>query len=79
MDITDHTIKKIDIDQMSGFAYVASYRDKFYYTNSYNNTLTCCDINGRTRWTFKEDQVLSRPRGVCVWMVMDTYMFLAVT
>lgn len=67
LDLEENTIQPIHIDPpMSDSAYVASLNDNLYYTHKYNHTVTCCDINGQTKWQFKADKVMMCPHGICV-------------
>ena len=51
---------------MSDLDYVATSRDKLYYTTFYKHTVTCCDLHGTTQWQFKDERVLRRPYGISV-------------
>ena len=51
---------------MSNVYYVATSRDKLYYTNTNTHTVTCCDLHGTTQWEIKDIHVLQSPRGISV-------------
>ena len=40
--------------------------DKLYYTNCLTDTVTCCDLHGKTQWIFKDKHVLESPHGISV-------------
>ncbi|XP_071141793.1 uncharacterized protein [Mytilus edulis] len=51
---------------MPHFSYVAVYGDNMYYTNKDNHSVTCYDIHGNLKWTFKNRQNLQYPQGISV-------------
>lgn len=48
------------------FSYVAVRGDNIYYTNKDNNSVTCYDIHGNLKWTFKDSTNLQYPQGISV-------------
>jgi len=60
---------------MSYVNYVATFGDKLYYTNYLINTVTCCDLQGRTQWEFKDERVLRCPFGISVGNDGNVYVF----
>jgi hypothetical protein len=51
---------------MSDLDYVATSRDKLYYTTFNTHTVTCCDLHGTTQWQFNDQRVLQYPCGISV-------------
>ena len=51
---------------MTSVYYVATSKDKLYYTNYKIHTVTCCDLHGTTQWEFKGERVLQYPRDISV-------------
>ncbi|XP_071141673.1 tripartite motif-containing protein 2-like [Mytilus edulis] len=51
---------------MPSFSYVAVYGDNMYYTNKDNHSVTCYDILGNLKWTFKNTKNLRYPQGIAV-------------
>lgn len=72
----EHGLRVIDIDEnspttlnnvrISPFSYVSSFRNNLYFTDKIKHSVTCCDINGTTKWELKDLGILRRPLGVCV-------------
>jgi hypothetical protein len=38
--------------------------NKMYYTNNTEDTVTCCDMNGKVQWGFHNENVLDSPIGI---------------
>lgn len=74
LNITDESVSNIITDEMSAFSYVDTYDDKFFYTNFNQNTVKCCDIEGRVAWTFKDTNILRTPFGIAVDNNGDIYV-----
>ncbi|CAG2186028.1 unnamed protein product [Mytilus edulis] len=53
-------------DKMPDLCYVTMFDDKIYYTNNQANSVTCYDLQGIVKWTFKNEKVLRRPNGISV-------------
>ena len=66
INLSNKSVSDVINSDMSGFDYVATYRDKLYYTTFYKHTVTCCDLHGTTQWQFKDERVLRRPYGISV-------------
>jgi hypothetical protein len=45
LNLSDRSVSDIISSDMSGFHYVATSGDKLYYTNTYTNTVTCCNLH----------------------------------
>ena len=50
---------------MGEFSYISCDGNKLYYTSD-TEAVTCCDMNGKPIWSFKDTSVLRSPRGVVV-------------
>ena len=66
INLSDKSVNDIINSKMSSADYVATSRDKLYYTNYRTHTVTCCDLHGTTQWQFKDERVLRRPYGISV-------------
>jgi DNA-binding beta-propeller fold protein YncE len=47
------------------FSYISSDGSKLFYTSN-TETVSCCDMNGKPIWRFKDTSLLRSPRGVVV-------------
>ncbi|XP_063405654.1 uncharacterized protein LOC134689613 [Mytilus trossulus] len=52
--------------EMPAFSYVAVHDDNIYYTNRDINTVSCYEILGNLKWTFKDEKRLQYPQGISV-------------
>ena len=59
-----------DIDQ---FSYISCDGNKLFYTSN-TETVSCCEMNGKSIWRFKHTSLLHSPRGV----VVDNHGFVFV-
>jgi DNA-binding beta-propeller fold protein YncE len=66
LNLSDRSVSDIIKSNMSMVKYVATSRDRLYYTNWFTDTVTCCDLHGTTQWEFKDKRVLKNPCGVSV-------------
>jgi len=66
INLSDQSVSNIINSDMSLFDYVATCKDKLYYTNYNTHTVTCCDLHGTTQWEFKDVRVLQYPSGISV-------------
>ncbi|XP_063448399.1 uncharacterized protein LOC134727932 [Mytilus trossulus] len=66
ISLSNESITSITTTKMSSDACVASQGNKLFYTNEDNHNVKCCDIQGKTLWTFKEKRTLSYPMGISV-------------
>ena len=51
---------------MSSVDYVATSRDKLYYTTHHKHSVTCCDLRGTTQWEIKDELVPQYPCGISI-------------
>ncbi|CAC5401078.1 unnamed protein product [Mytilus coruscus] len=54
--------------------YVTSLGDKIYHTNWKTNSVTCFNLDGNTLWTYEDDKVLQKPRGIAVDSKQNVYV-----
>ena len=66
LNLSDRSVSDIISSDMSGFHYVATSGDKLYYTNTYTNTVTCCNLHGTTQWEFTDEHSLHGSSGISV-------------
>lgn len=73
--ISNEGIKRIRLDNYkesvllkldSNLGYVAVQSNNLYYTDSNKGVVSCSDMNGQPIWTFKDETVLKKPRGISV-------------
>jgi hypothetical protein len=50
---------------MGQFSYISCDGNKLFYTSD-TETVSCCDMNGKPIWSFKDTSLLRSPRGVVV-------------
>ncbi|CAG2249871.1 unnamed protein product [Mytilus edulis] len=65
ISLNDETITNVNNTNLSGLAYVTTFGDKLFYTNS-NDSVTCCDYHGLILWTFCDKSVVRFLQGVSV-------------
>lgn len=63
---SSEVIEEVKITKMSLCSYVAAFDNKLYYTNNNHHSVTCCDTKGAEFWTFKDENVLTDPKGITV-------------
>lgn len=51
---------------LSSWSYIVYSDNKLYYTNSEKHTVVCCDMEGNTIWTFKDENIVKEHRGIGV-------------
>ncbi|CAG2230461.1 unnamed protein product [Mytilus edulis] len=61
--ITDHIVRD---NQIPTCCYVAIFDDKMHQSNTKTSTITCYDLQGTVKWTFKNEKVLRGPCGISV-------------
>jgi DNA-binding beta-propeller fold protein YncE len=66
INLSNKSVSDIINSKMSSFDYVATCRDKLYYTTYNTHTVTCCDLLGTTQWEFNDQRVLRGPCGISV-------------
>ena len=66
INLSDKSVSDIINSKMSYLDYVATSRDKLYYTTFSTHTVTCCDLHGTTQWQFNDQRVLQCPCGISV-------------
>ncbi|CAG2226509.1 unnamed protein product [Mytilus edulis] len=66
ISLKDESITNVTSNKLSVFSYVATFRDKLFYTNSDTHSVTCCDYHGNILWTFCHISILLSPFGISV-------------
>ncbi|XP_052065729.1 uncharacterized protein LOC127705450 isoform X1 [Mytilus californianus] len=66
INLHDESISDVVRDKMPSNCYIATFRDNIYHTNYQANTVTCYNLQGEIQWTFKNESVLEKPRGIDV-------------
>ena len=60
--------------KLSSDSYITTCGEKIYQTNRKTNTVTCYTIKGDKLWKYKDESVLSDPRGVTVDNNFNVYV-----
>ncbi|VDI04288.1 Hypothetical predicted protein [Mytilus galloprovincialis] len=58
---------------LSYWDYVATSKDKMFYTNYSTHKVTCCSLTGEKMWEYK-DQLVRSPRGISVDKDLNVYI-----
>lgn len=66
MNIRDESVTNLVTSRISSDAYITSFADLIYYTDFQTSSVTCCNIQGKPKWTFKDKNVLPIPLGITV-------------
>ncbi|CAG2216948.1 unnamed protein product [Mytilus edulis] len=66
ISLSDESVTNVINTKLSNFAYVTTFGDKLFYTNSDNDSVTCCDYHGNILWTFCGIYVLEFLLGISV-------------
>ncbi|XP_063404179.1 uncharacterized protein LOC134687651 [Mytilus trossulus] len=64
ISLSNESVTTIINKKLSDFAFVATFGDKLFYTDSDNHSVTCCDYHGNILWTFCDTNVLEFPLGI---------------
>ena len=62
----DRIITLVKQSNLPSYSYITTCREKIYQTNPNTKTVTCYTIKGDKLWEFKDESVLTDPRGVTV-------------
>jgi hypothetical protein len=62
----DFRISTIPNTATPKYSYVVAFAGKICYTNRFQNTITCCLLNGTPVWQFKNEDILGNPHGITV-------------
>ncbi|CAG2246609.1 unnamed protein product [Mytilus edulis] len=66
VNLSDESITNVSKNKLPYGAYVTTFRNKLFFTNPDNNSVTCCDYHGNILWTFCDTSVLKCPLGISV-------------
>ncbi|CAC5396348.1 unnamed protein product [Mytilus coruscus] len=66
INLSDESITSITATEMSNLAGVAILGDRLFYTNKDDDSVTCCDFDGNTVWTYSDRWSFRYPLGISV-------------
>ena len=66
--LNKETLKTLEIIrcEITEGAFIDEYKGNIYITNSSENKVLCCDMNGVVKWVFKNEDILKEPYGIGV-------------
>ena len=64
IDLKENSISPVIRCALPESSYVTTNGNKMYYTNNTEDTVTCCDMNGKVQWEFHNENVLDSPIGI---------------
>lgn len=64
INLNDESIVNVTKSKVNFVSYVATFRDKIFYTH--NDSVTCIDFQGNIQWVFIDTGVLHHPSGISV-------------
>lgn len=53
---------------------LTSFKSKLYFCDPKLNTVSCCDMEGKNIWSFKDDTVIKNPSGIAVDGMGNAYV-----
>ncbi|XP_052082943.1 uncharacterized protein LOC127720409 [Mytilus californianus] len=59
---------------LSKYTSLTSFESKLYFCDPSTNTISCCDMEGSTIWSFKDDTVIKKPSGIAVDGMGNVYV-----
>ncbi|VDI42734.1 Hypothetical predicted protein [Mytilus galloprovincialis] len=74
ISLRDELVKNIVYAEISPFAYVETFQDLIYYTNTKTDDVTCCDMKGIVKWRFKFENVDLIPYGITIDNTGNVYV-----
>ncbi|VDI66260.1 Hypothetical predicted protein [Mytilus galloprovincialis] len=63
----------VNDNTLSAWSYIATSKDRIFYTNNSKHTVTCCSLTGEKNWENK-DQCIRSPRGISVDKDSNVYI-----
>lgn len=66
INLNDESIVNVTRTMVDCFSYVATFRDKMFYTQSTKDTVTCIDFQGKLQWMFKNKSIINVPYDISV-------------
>lgn len=60
------SITSIHSENITVDTHVTAFGNRIYHTNWKTNTVTCYNIDGKTIWTYQDENILKKPRGITV-------------
>ena len=64
IDLKDNSISPVVICALPESSYVTTNGCNMYYTNNTEDTVACCDVNGKVQWELYNENVLDSPIGI---------------
>ena len=64
IDLKDSSITPVVRCSLPYWSYVTTNGNNIYYTNDTTHKVTCCDMNGKVQWEFRDENVLVLPKGI---------------
>lgn len=64
--VKDQRVSDLKNVKLFLFSYIDTQNNKIYYSSFHDHSITCCDFQGRTIWTFEKPDTLRYPLGVSV-------------
>ncbi|CAG2198909.1 unnamed protein product [Mytilus edulis] len=75
IDLRDNSISSLVSDiAIDSETYLATSSDNIFVTNSSNNTVTCCKMNGERVWQYTDQSIVEIPLGVTVDKYKNVYV-----
>ncbi|XP_071123256.1 uncharacterized protein [Mytilus edulis] len=62
----DGSTTAIVISDLPSWSCIDIFDNKMFFTNDGTKSVTCCDMDGKTVWIFKDETILKCPRGLAV-------------
>ncbi|CAG2222242.1 unnamed protein product [Mytilus edulis] len=60
--------------RLPNYTLLTSFKSKLYIGDPDINTISCCEMDGTTIWSFKDDTVITNPRGIAVDGMGNVYI-----
>jgi hypothetical protein len=64
IDLKDNSIIPLVRCSLPAYSYVTTNGNNTYYTNTIQDKVACCDMDGKVQWEFKDTNVLVKPSGI---------------
>ena len=64
IDLKANSITSVEGCYLAAYCYVTTHGSKIYYTSFTEDTVTCCNMDGKVQWEFYAKNVLASPRGI---------------
>ncbi|XP_052065248.1 uncharacterized protein LOC127705039 [Mytilus californianus] len=74
ISLRNELVKNIVYADISTFAYVETFQDLIYYTNTNTDDVTCCDMKGTVKWKFAFQNMTMIPLGITIDNTGNVYV-----